>query len=171
MGWKVWGCVFAGRRAAWPAQGEALGSGTSASSLCHGRISLPSPRQDPCPPRLALTWQQEQPLSRGDLLQCCGLQKFPSGTSVSFHFHCNEVLQCAVTGTDLLLRLMKTWKPGEASWEGNVCNLGLIPLLEKNLPLHLSSCRDTDDVWSLHRRTKEGAEGTSCSVLDTSVLC
>lgn len=110
-----------------------------AGSPCCGQ------QQDPSPPSLAVTWQQEQPLSRVGLLQHCGLQKFPLGTSVSFHFHCNKVLQCAVTDavTDLLLGLMKTWKPGEAPWEGNVCNLDLTPLLEKNLSLHLSSCKDS----------------------------
>lgn len=93
------------------------------------------------------------------------MEKFSLGTSISFYFHCNEVLQCAVIGTDLLLRLMKTWKPGEAPWEGNVCNLDLIPLLEKNLSLHLSSCKNSDNVWSLHRGTKEESEDTSCVCL------
>lgn len=151
-------------------KGKLWTMGLSAFSLCHGRISLLWSAAGPCPPSLAVTWQHEQPLSRWGLLQCCGLQKFALGTSVSFHFHCNKVLQCAVIGTDLLLRLTKTWKPGEVPWEGNVCNLDLIPLLEKNLSLYLSSCKDSANVLALLRRTKEGSEDISCAVLDTSVL-
>lgn len=135
-----------------------------AGSPCCGQ------QQDPCPPSLAVTWQHKQPLSRWGLLQHCGLQKFALGTSVSFHFHCNKILQCAVIGTDLLLRLTKTWKPGEAPWEENVCNLDFIPLLEKNLSLYLSPCKDSANVLALLRGTKEGSEDISCAVLDISVL-
>lgn len=96
--------------------------GLSASGLCHGRISL-------------LT-QPGSDLAAGAATEgvCCSAvlcKNFLWAPLVSFHFHCNEVLQCAVTGTELLPWLMNTWKPGEAPWEGNVSNLDLIPLLEK----------------------------------------
>lgn len=104
------------------------------------------------------------------MLPCYGFQKFPLSFSVSFQFLCNKLLQRAVVGTDLLLGPMQSWKPGKAPWEGKVYHLNLIPLLEKNLSLHLCPFKDGDNVWSLYSGTKEGSGDTSCAVLDILVL-
>lgn len=160
-----------GGKAGWPAQGEAPGDGAFwLQSLPRQDLPAVVDRWHFSPPGLAQAGSGSSQRAQGSVLQHYGFQIFPLGFSISFHFHCNKLLQCAVVGADLLLEPMQSREPGEAPWEGNVYHLNLIPLLEKNLSLHLSPCKDGDNVWSLHRGTKKGSEDTSCAVLDISVL-
>lgn len=88
-------------------------------------------RKDLSLPGLARTGGGSSQRAQGSVLQRYGFQKFPLGFSVSLHFHCNKQLQCALVGTDLLLRLMQSQKPAEALWKGNVYPFMLSLYLEK----------------------------------------
>lgn len=104
-------CQQMGRVASLRGRCERLGSLALVSAMAGANLGLPG---------LARSWQQEQPESTGKCTAVLWFPKISFALLCFLQFHCNKLLHCAVVGTDLLLRLMQSWKPGEAPWDRNI---------------------------------------------------